>query len=252
MRFNAKKCYILSINQKSSNFYQLNGHILQNVPENPYLGVTISEDLKWSSHISKITKKANSTLGFLRRNLKHCPEPCRKAAYLSLVRSTLEYSAIAWEPYLQKDIARLEKVQRQSARFITGDYTTRDPGCITRMLQRLKLPSLQDRRKANRLIFFYKVVEGLVPALPSQNFLTPVRANKRRVAAKNFKDYTAENIIANQTTNHSKCFKSIQCNKDNFKNSFFPQTIIDWNRLDDSAACAQSVDCFRGAVLQRD
>ena len=70
MCFNAKKCYIMSINTKSTHFYQLDGHILQQVPENPYLGVTISEDLKWSSHISKITKKANSSLGFLKRNFK--------------------------------------------------------------------------------------------------------------------------------------------------------------------------------------
>ena len=29
MRFNAKKCYILSIKQKSSKLYSLNGHILE-------------------------------------------------------------------------------------------------------------------------------------------------------------------------------------------------------------------------------
>ena len=72
MRFNAKKCYLMSINQKSAHFYQLDGHILQQVPDNPYLGVTLSDDMKWNSHINKISKKANSTLGFLKRNLKHC------------------------------------------------------------------------------------------------------------------------------------------------------------------------------------
>ena len=46
MRFNAKKCYIMSINNKSTHFYQLDGHILQQVPVNPYLGVTISERLE--------------------------------------------------------------------------------------------------------------------------------------------------------------------------------------------------------------
>ena len=45
MRFNAKKCYILSIRQKSSHFYQLDGEILQQVDSNQYLGLTISEDL---------------------------------------------------------------------------------------------------------------------------------------------------------------------------------------------------------------
>ena len=142
MRFNAKKCYIkMSINTKSTHFYKLDSHILQQVPENPYLGVTPPDDLKWSN-INKITKKASSTLGFLKRNLKHCPTNCRKIAYLSLVRSTLEYSSIVRDPHLQKDIDKLERVQRQAARFITGDYTLRDQGCISRKLADLQLPSL--------------------------------------------------------------------------------------------------------------
>ena len=65
-----KKCYILSINNRSSHFYSLGNHILKQVDENPYLGLTITENMKWSSHITKITKKAYSTVGFLRRNLK--------------------------------------------------------------------------------------------------------------------------------------------------------------------------------------
>ena len=140
MRFNSKKCYLMSINQKSTHFYQLDGHILQQVPDNPYLGVTLSEDLKWNSNINKISNKANSTLGFLKRNMKHCPQDSRRTAYLSLVRSNLEYSSLVWDPYLQKDIGKLEKVRRRAARFITGDYISRDEGCVSQMLARLNLP----------------------------------------------------------------------------------------------------------------
>ena len=179
MRFSAKKCYIMSINSKSSQCYELDSHILQQVPENPYLGETLSEDLKWSSHISKISKKANCTLGFLKRNLKHCPQECTMTAYLSLIRSTLEYSSVIWDPHLQKDIDKLEKIQRQAARFISGDYSSRDHGCVTQMLTGLRLPPLQDRRKANHLAFFYKVVEGLVPALQCHDYLTPVRGKRQ-------------------------------------------------------------------------
>ena len=104
MRFNAKKCYLMSINQKFTHFYQLDSHILQQVPDNPYLGVTLSDNMKWNYHISKISKRANSNLGFLKRNLKHCPQDSRRTAYLTLLRSTLEYSSIVLDPYLQKDI----------------------------------------------------------------------------------------------------------------------------------------------------
>ena len=50
MSFNAKKCYILSIRNKSTHFYQLKDTILQEFPHNPYLGVMISNDLKWYRH----------------------------------------------------------------------------------------------------------------------------------------------------------------------------------------------------------
>ncbi len=57
MRFNAKKCFILSVKNKSSHFYKIGDQILQQVQHNPYLGLLISEDLKWTKHISNISKK---------------------------------------------------------------------------------------------------------------------------------------------------------------------------------------------------
>ena len=70
------------------------------------------ETLEWKAHINKITSKANSTLGFLRRNLKECPPKLRETAYLSPVRSSLEYSSAVWDPFRQKDVTKLEKIQR--------------------------------------------------------------------------------------------------------------------------------------------
>ena len=58
MRFNAFKCYILSLRKESSFFYKLNKVILKDVPNNPYLGLTISADLKWNIHIDSVCKKA--------------------------------------------------------------------------------------------------------------------------------------------------------------------------------------------------
>ena len=53
MRFNAKKCYLMSSNSRSSHFYTLNNHILQKVKQNPYLGILISEDLKSHQNYQK-------------------------------------------------------------------------------------------------------------------------------------------------------------------------------------------------------
>ena len=111
MRFNAKKCYILTITNKGkSKFYQLNNYILKSVENNPYLGVLFDNKLSWSTHIDHISKKASSSLGFVMRNLKKCPTECKKTTYAALVRSTLEYGAVVWDPFLEKDILKLEKL----------------------------------------------------------------------------------------------------------------------------------------------
>ena len=101
------------------------------------------------------------------------------------------------------------------------------------MLAELNLPPLQDRRKANRLTFLYKVVEGLVPAMQSHDYLTPIRG-KRLIKPKVYTDCVTSNIIDKQSTNNSKCFKTLQCTSEIYKYSFFPRTIIDWNHLDDN------------------
>ena len=93
--------------------YTLKGETLMNVSSTPYLGVCLSETLEWEAHINRITSKANSTLGFLRRNLKSCPPKLRETAYFSLVRSSLEYSSAVWDPFRQKDIDKLKKFKDQ-------------------------------------------------------------------------------------------------------------------------------------------
>ena len=248
MSFNAKKCYILSVNKKSSSlsfFYQLNDTILQNVDNNPYLGILISKDLKWATHIDKISKKASASLGFITRNTRKCPQQCRKTAYIALVRSTLEYGSTVWDPYLRKDIDKLERIQKKAARFIKQDYNSRDPGSMTTMLKDLGLPSLESRRKENRLCNLYKISKGLVPAIPPSDYLTPIK-NKRKIKAKSFDDCIAKNFVQKQQTLHDNCFQVPSSNTDTYKYSFFPQTITDWNQLKDTTF--PSVETFRRSL----
>ena len=49
--------------------YTLEGTDLENVESIKYLGVTITSDLRWNTHVRNVCTKANRTLGILRRNL---------------------------------------------------------------------------------------------------------------------------------------------------------------------------------------
>ena len=159
----------------SSYFYSLNNTILQQVTSNLYLGIQLTGNLRWSQHNTSITKKANSTLGFLCRNLRHSPTSCWRNAYLALAHPVLEYVAIIWDPHTQQKIIMLERIQRNAVRFIAKDYRSTTPGFITGLLRKHELTTLQERRLQVQLClgFFYKVVEGLVPAITPCDFITP-------------------------------------------------------------------------------
>ena len=249
MKFNAKKCYILRIRDKHQYlFYKLDNCLLQNVQSNPYLGLEISNDLKWHNHINNIASKASRTLGFLQRNLRHCPKECRKTAYLSLIRSTLEYGAVVWDSQYKMDIDKLERIQHRAARFISQDFKSMETGCVTKMLKDLKLPRLQERRKQLRLIFMYKVVEGLVPAMPHNQFFTPKNKNKRQIKAKKFDNCISDNIINKSATCNTRPYLVPNSHTEQYRNSFFVRTTEEWNHLDDQVVTSSSLDIFRKRI----
>ena len=169
IKFNVSKCYLMSFHRSEhpySSHYKLDNHILEQVEENPYLGVTIHKSLKLASHINKISNKANSVLGFIKRNLKHANR--EELAYTSLVRSILEYSSTVWDPFYQKDIDRLERVQRRAARFVLNDY--KPLSSATSMVSQLGWKPLAERRREHRLSLLYKIINGLV-AIPADTHL---------------------------------------------------------------------------------
>lgn len=247
MRFNAKKCYIMSINNKTSRYYSLDNTILQEVQDNPYLGLQISNDLRWSVHINNVCKKANATLGFIRRNLRNVPEKCRKTAYIALVRSVMEYGATIWNPYLKGDIDKLERIQNRATRFIKKDYRTRTPGAITNFKKQLELDTLEERRISLRLILMYKVVEGLVPAMPTNQFVN-FKRQKRTIRAKQYTDCVTTNIVEKHICNNTKGLVIPSSKTQAYEHSFFVETTIQWNHLPDSVVHADSVEGFKTAL----
>jgi hypothetical protein len=250
MRFNASKCYVLSVNSKVPYFYELNNNILQQVTSNPYLGINISEDLKWSNQINKTATKANSTLAFLKRNLRHCPEQCKKLAYLALVRSILEYASVVWDPYLIKDIEQLEKVQRRAARFITGDYKTREEGCVTNMISRLELKPLVVRRREARLNIMFKTTKGLLPSMPPNTFFNHQPRQKRKIKPKSYSDHVTTNIVNRYATNNTRGYIVPEATTEQLRNSFFVKTVVEWNQLDERIVTQETPEGFKRALLQ--
>ena len=69
-----------------------------------YQGIALIQKLDWNQHCDLICSKANETLSLLRRVLGDCNTDVKSKAYVSLVRSQLEYTSSAWNPYLKLNV----------------------------------------------------------------------------------------------------------------------------------------------------
>ena len=94
MEFNVSKCKILQVSTcyiKSLFSYQICGTPLEIVEQHNYLGACLHHRLSWQPHIDSICNKANRLLGFLYRNLRHCPNKLKECAYKQMILPMLEY-----------------------------------------------------------------------------------------------------------------------------------------------------------------
>ena len=101
-----------------------------------------------------MTNRANSKLQFLRRNLKGCREKLKQTAYFSLIRSFRDYGATIWDPYQKYNSDKVERVQRQSARFVKSRYARYSS--VSHMLDVLGWTPLSEKRQEARPIMIYR------------------------------------------------------------------------------------------------
>ena len=121
------------------------------------LGVFVSSDLKWTTHVSNIASRANKVLGMLVKNFNFPDVDLWKQLYISLVRPHLDFASSVQNPYRQGDIIILEKVQRRASKIPTKlkdlPYEER--------LKIWGITSLQERNTRGYLIQTYKIVNIL-------------------------------------------------------------------------------------------
>ena len=118
MRFQPVKYKMMQLTTKRINkietSYTLEETVLENVDSIKYLGVTITNDFQWNTHITNSCTKANRTLGFLRRNSFFASQDVKEAVYKELVRQVLEYESSACDPHTKGLEEELEKVQNRA------------------------------------------------------------------------------------------------------------------------------------------
>jgi len=105
-----------------------NGAPIDPVREYRFLGVTADGGLRFSKHVDNIIDKCKCRVNILRcmagKDWGNSVET-QRTVYLQLTRSTIEFSAPSWSSWASDtNIKRLQVLQNQAMRAITGQYKT--------------------------------------------------------------------------------------------------------------------------------
>ena len=200
-------------------------HAISRVYEYTYLGVTITADLSWSDHIHVLCSKSKRMLGLIYRTFYANSSPFSLLKlYISLIRPSLEYACQVWNPYLAKDIDKLEKVQRFALRLCFKqwdlDYQS--------LLFLSDLPTLAARRKYFNLCTMFKIVNKLIH-FPQDVFIPKITP-------------------FSYPSNHRYCQPF--CRTNSHLNSFVPKTCSDWNSLPLPIRSSDSISMFKFSLRE--
>ena len=207
MEFHPKKCKLLRITNKRKIIeanYKIHGQQLELVDKAKYLGVTLTKNLSWNTHVANICAKATNTRFFLQRNLVKSDKETRLKCYKIFIRPTVEYASTVWDPVGNESLtSKIEMVQRKSLRWVFNSWKQDTSPSALRISSNLK--TLSERRNNARLKMLH---EFLYSTKEVDNNIMPVRQR-------------CENVK----------FKPILGRVKTYSCSFFPKTVEVWNQL---------------------
>ena len=194
------------------------------VPSIKDLGVYVNNTCTFHEHVSVTVNKANRLLGFVKRCFLSRNNDLLLTLYKSLVRSILEFSCILWCPYRSVLSNHIEGVQRRFTRTCFPHLRHLD---YRERLNCLNLLSLFARRIRYKLIFLYKLMNGLTDLNPHDFFLCSsapyLRGNTRRLR------------VPSSSRDYRRFFFSVD-------------VVFHWNSMTEAEVSAPNVQLFKRSI----
>ena len=159
VKFNALQTESMYVTRENINTYPdftFEQQCITKTNQHKHLGLTLSKDLTWKSHLLSICQKATKRVDMLKALRYKLNRKTLETIYLSFVRPLLEYADVVWDnaPRHEKFYLDLEKLQIDAMRTICGcnNYSSKLLLYIDTNLQPLSI-----RRKFHRLVPFFKI-----------------------------------------------------------------------------------------------
>jgi len=146
----------------------INDTVIDQKPEIMLLGVTLDDQLSFSSHVSNVCRKASCQTGVLLRLRNLIPISAKLHIVKFAILPHLTYCQAVWRFCRSSDARKLERIQERALRAVYCD----NKSTYEELLQRAKLPTLLTRRlQAAIAIIMYKVKNGLAPPYIAELFV---------------------------------------------------------------------------------
>ena len=145
----------------------INDTVIDQKSEITLLGVTLDDQLSFSSHIRNICRKVSCQTGVLLRLRNLIPTSAKLHIVKFAILPYLTYCQTVWHFCRSSDARKLERIQERALRAVYCD----NKSTYEELLQRAKLPTLHTRRLQAIAITLYKVKKGLAPSYIADLFI---------------------------------------------------------------------------------
>ena len=153
------------------------GNPLDLVEKTKYLGLHLSSDLNWDTHIMEICKQLNYYLHLLRRLKRVLPRDLLMTVYKAYFQSKFDYGISVWGCTTQSNIQKIQRMQNRAARIITGCYDFINIRGID-LVNELNLQNITERRDYFLCNLMFKAIHGLAPTYLSDSIIMNADMNE--------------------------------------------------------------------------
>ena len=238
MMFNQDKCKVMHIGRSNPrNVYFMNGVELSVTEEEKDLGVWTESSLKPSLQCTKAASNANRLLGMILKSFHYRTKQTLIPLYKSLVRPKLEFGVAAWNPWLERDIDCLERVQKRLIRSLSNFRGT----SYEEKLEDAGLTTLKERRLRGDLIEAFKTLKGL-NNVDKTAWFTIAESEALRPSTR-----LNTNVEGGREENRPYVLSRERARTDLRNNSFRFRVQRNWNDLPDHVRQAKSTNAFKNA-----
>lgn len=230
VKFNPSKTDIMVFsarNQQNDFIFEFDNIALHTVNIHKHLGVIFSSDCKWSKHIDYLIQRASKQLNVMRKLKFKLKREYLEKIYLTFIRPILEYSSEVWDNCGQINSDRLEKIQLEAARIVTGLTSYASLACI---YTETGWEKLSTRREVKKLCLFYKITTGETPEY-LYDLIPP----------------TVEEISNYNLRNRQNISQPLS-RLTLYQQSFFPATIKLWNSLESNIRQLPAFGSFKQTI----